>query len=430
VRLRADLTTSIDHELGPATGQIAAGYRAEGAPELEDTAQTALSGEGAAAQVLDRSGRVRVAYGDRVARAPMLGRADLQAVLRGTAFVRTARLAGRDFRLAARQVRRRGEPQAVVTVLSLAPVQRATRRVIVLLLVAGPAALLATALGGWWLARRALRPIERMTARAAAIDLDRIEERVAVPATGDEVARLATTLNAMLERIEGGVREQHRLVADASHELRSPLAAMRAEIDVSLRADDLAPEARDVLESAREEVDRMGRIVDDLLVLASIDEGRLELLPEPLDLGEVARRTARALEPLAAAREVTLAVGGPPARVTGDGEQLVHGLRNIVENAIGFSPAGATVRVTTWARGGEAGVTVSDEGPGVDPALRERVFDRFFRADPSRARATGGGGLGLAIAREIAIAHQGRVWVDAADGGGSAFTLAAPDSCS
>jgi two-component system, OmpR family, sensor kinase len=102
----------------------------------------------------------------------------------------------------------------------------------------------------------------------------------------------------------------------------------------------------------------------------------------------------------------------------------------MVENAIGFSPAGATVRVTTWARGGEAGVTVTDEGPGVDPALRERVFDRFFRADPSRARASGGGGLGLAIAREIAVAHGGRVWVDAADGGGSAFTLAAPASCS
>jgi HAMP domain-containing protein len=256
VRLRADLTTSIDHELVPATGQIAAGYRAEGAPELEDTAQTALSGEGAAAQVLDRAGRVRVSYGDRVARAPMLSRADVGEVLRGAAIVRTARLADGDFRLAARPVRRRGEPQAVVAVLSLAPVQRATRRVIVLLLIAGPAALLATALGGWWLARRALRPIERVTARAAAIDLDRIEERVAVPATGDEVARLASTLNAMLERIEAGVREQHRLVADASHELRSPLAAMRAEIDVSLRADDLAPEAREVLESAREEVDR------------------------------------------------------------------------------------------------------------------------------------------------------------------------------
>src|SRR5262249_17618460 len=153
-------TASIDHELVPATDQIVAGYRAEGAPELEDTAQTALSGEGAAAQVLDPGGRVVVSYGDRVARAPMLSRADVARVLGGAATVRTARLQHAGYRLAARPVRRRGRPQAVVAVLSLAPVQRAPRRVIVLLLIAGPAALLATALGGWWLARRALRPVE------------------------------------------------------------------------------------------------------------------------------------------------------------------------------------------------------------------------------------------------------------------------------
>jgi signal transduction histidine kinase len=259
-----------------------------------------------------------------------------------------------------------------------------------------------------------------MTARAAAIDLDRIGERVAVPPTGDEVARLATTLNAMLDRIEHGVHEQHRLVADASHELRSPLAAMRAELDVSLRADDLQPAARAVLESAREEVDRMTRTVDDLLVLASLDEGRLELLVEPLDLRDVAERAVAKLRPLAGARGVTLTAGGAEAPALADAEHLDHALRNLVENAIKFGPEGGVVDVTTWARAGEVGVTVRDDGPGVEPDLREQVFDRFFRADPSRARATGGGGLGLAITREIALAHGGRVWVDDA----SAFSLA------
>jgi two-component system OmpR family sensor kinase len=426
VRLRADLTDSIDRALVPATDQIAAGYRAEGAPELADTSRTVLSGERAAAQVLDPSGRVLVTYGDRVARAPMLTRADVASVLGGGAVVRTARFGGQRFRVAARPTARRGGRQVVVAVESLAGVERSVRAVLVLLLIAGPVALIATALGGWWLARRALRPIERMTARAAAIDLDAIQERVAVPPTGDEVARLATTLNAMLERIEHGVREQHRLVADASHELRTPLAAMRAELDVSLRADDLPGTARAVLESAREEVDRMTRTVDDLLVLASLDEGRLELLVESLDLRDVAERAVAALRPLARTRDVALAVEGPGAAATGDGDRIGHALRNLIENAIKFSPAGAAVEITTWARPAEVGVTVCDEGTGVPPELRERVFDRFFRADPARARTSGGGGLGLAIAREIAQAHGGRVWVDDRDGPGSAFSLALP----
>jgi two-component system, OmpR family, sensor kinase len=426
VRLRADLTDSIDRGLVPATDQIAAGYHAEGAPELADTARTALSGERAAAQVLDPAGRVLVTYSDRVARAPMLTRAQASGVLRDGAIVRTARLGGQRFRVAARPTTRRGERQVVVAAASLAGVERSVRRVLVLLLIAGPVALLATALGGWWLARRSLRPIERMTARAAAIDIDAIQERVAVPPTGDEVARLATTLNAMLERIEHGVREQHRLVADASHELRTPLAAMRAELDVSLRADDLPDAARAVLESAREEVDRMTRTVDDLLVLASLDEGRLELLVEPLDLRDVVERAVAALRPLARTSGVALALEGPGATAVGDGDRIGHALRNLIENAIKFSPAGAAVEVTTWARPAEVGVTVRDEGPGVAPELRERIFDRFFRADPARERASGGGGLGLAIAHEIAQAHGGRVWVDGRDGPGSAFSLALP----
>jgi heavy metal sensor kinase len=423
VRLRADLTDAIDRDLRPAIGQIAGGYRVEGPSEATDVASSVLTGERPAAQILDADGSVLVAFGDRVARAPMLTRSDAAAVRRGATSIRTVTLGGQRFRLATRPVLRDGRRQAVVAAESMANVDRSVRRVLVLLLIAGPAVLAVTALGGWWLARRALRPIERMTARAAAIDLDRMEDRLAVPASGDEVARLATTLNAMLDRIERGVQEQHRLVADASHELRTPLAAMRSEIDVSLRADDLAPAARQVLESAREEVDRMARTVDDLLVLASLDEGRLELLVEPLDLNDVVERAVAALRPLALTRGIALRTGGAPAHARGDADRLAQAVRNLVENAIKFSPEGGEVRAATWTRDGEVGVTVSDEGPGVDPQLRERIFDRFFRADPSRSSATGGGGLGLAIAREIALAHDGRAWVDDADGGGSAFSL-------
>jgi heavy metal sensor kinase len=425
LQLRSDLTEAIDRGLHPAAAQIADGYRSEGAAEAVDVARSVLTGERAAAQILDPSGRIAVSWGDPVSRAPMLTPAGAAAVLRDGELTRTVELGRGDqrFRLVARPTVRRDRRQVAVAVESMATVDRSVRGVVILLLVAGPAALMATALGGWWLARRALRPIDRMTARAAAIDLDRIEDRLVVPPTGDEVAHLATTLNAMLDRIERGVDEQHRLVADASHELRTPLAAMRAEIDVSLRADDLAPAARRVLESAREEVDRMARTVDDLLVLASLDEGRLALLIEPLDLHDVASRAASSLHSLAGTRNVSLVVDGPAAPTVGDADRLGHAVRNLIENAIKFSPAGGEVAATTWAADGEVGVTVRDEGPGIAPAIRERIFDRFFRADPSRTRSTGGGGLGLAICREIVLAHGGRVWVEDAEPQGSAFSL-------
>jgi heavy metal sensor kinase len=368
---------------------------------------------------VEPGGRVVAAWGDRVARRPMLGAAERARVVRGERILRS----WDGFRLAALRTH---DGHVVAVAESLAGVRRAVRRVLVLLLIAGPAALLVTALGGWWLAGRALRPVERMRARAAAIGPERLDERLAVPPTRDEIARLATTLNEMLERIQSGAEEQRRLVADASHELRSPLAAMRAELDVSLLADHLPQEARAVLESAREEVDRMGRTVDDLLTLASADEGRLALLARPLDLADVAAAAASGLTALADGRAVRVVVEGEDAPAHGDAERLRHALRNMLENAIDFSPPGGEVAVATWRRGGEVGVTVSDDGPGIPPELRERVFDRFFRVDRARERATGGSGLGLAITRELALAHGGRVWAEARAPRGSAFSLALP----
>jgi signal transduction histidine kinase len=393
VRLRSDLTDAVDRALGPAGAQIGDGYRAEGAPEAVDVARSVLTGERAAAQILEPSGRVAVSFGDEVSRAPMLGRADAAAVLRGGELTRTVELGagGQRFRLVARSTARRGRRAVAVAAESMATVDRSVRRVLVLLLVAGPAALLATALGGWWLAGRALRPIDRMTARAAAIDLDRIEDRLVVPRTGDEVAHLAATLNAMLERIERGVQEQHRLVADASHELRTPLAAMRAEIDVSLRADDLPLAAREVLESAREEVDRMTRTVDDLLVLASLDEGRLELLVEPLDLHDVVARAAASLDPLARTRGVMLRLDGPAAMAVGDAERLVHALRNLIENAIKFSPDGGEVVVTTWTGTARSASRSATVGPASRPTSASASSTASSAPTP-RGRARPGAG--------------------------------------
>jgi signal transduction histidine kinase len=200
---------------------------------------------------------------------------------------------------------------------------------------------------------------------------------------------------------------------------------MRAEIDVSLRTDDLSPAARDVLLSAREEVDRMSRTVDDLLTLAAVDDGVLGLRRQETDLAGLAETVAGALELVARHRDVTVAHDGAPVTVLADPARLGQALRNVVENAIEFSPQGGTVRITTSLAGTTGRLVVEDDGPGVPPALRERVFDRFFRVDPSRSRATGGSGLGLAITREIVEAHGGGVHAVGREQG-SAFVVDVP----
>jgi heavy metal sensor kinase len=395
VRLRADLVGGIDRDLKPAAAQIALDYAKEGVPEFRDSAQTVLKAERAAAQLLDDRGRVIASFGDPVARTTMTGHGASPKL--GTP--------AQAFRIAVQPVVREGQHQRVVAAESLAPVERSARRVVTLLALAFPVALLLAGAGSWWLARRALRPVDAMAATAAAIGVDRLDDRVPEPAVRDELWQLARTFNTMLDRIRDGVQDQRRLIADASHELRTPLAAMRAEIDVSLRADALSPAAVEVLESAREEVDRLTRMVDDLLTLAIADEeGGLDLRLAPADLSALARDAADALGGRGAAIELR----GGPAPVLADERRLGRAIRNVVENAVEFSPPGGVVAIET----SPGRIAVTDEGPGIPPELREKVFERFFRADPSRSRTTGGSGLGLAIAREIVEAHGGTIRVE------------------
>jgi two-component system OmpR family sensor kinase len=170
----------------------------------------------------------------------------------------------------------------------------------------------------------------------------------------------------------------------------------------------------------------MTRTVDDLLTLASADEGRLDLAIEPVDIVDVAAAVARSLRPLAEVRDITLVVDRAPAIGLADGRRLGQALANLVENAIKYAPAASTVVLRTQAAGDEIVVSVDDEGPGILPELRERIFDRFFREDASRTRTSGGSGIGLSIVREIARAHGGRAWVEARGSGGSTFSVTVP----
>jgi len=339
LRLRADLTNATDRSLRPAINQIATGYQREGFPEFHDQSATVLAEERAASQVLSAAGVVLRSYGDPVSAAPMLARGAVAGAVVGQPAIYSGRLGPGHFRIATEAVVRNGRREIVVAAASLAPVDRSVHRVLVLLLLALPAALIATAVGGWWLARRALRPIDRMIGTAAGIGPADMRERVAVPPTRDEVTHLGVTLNTMLDRIQRGVEEQQRIVADTSHELRTPLTTMRTELDVSLRTDELSPAARAVLESARDEVDRLSSMVEDLLTLAGSDESGLELRTEPVDLRELSAQAVDRLLPLATRHGVVITVEGPPVSASVDPNRLGHALRNIIGNAVKFSPA-------------------------------------------------------------------------------------------
>jgi heavy metal sensor kinase len=428
LQLKDDLEGTVNREVRDASAHIAEVYATEGPQDFREVSATVLPTGAAAAQILSSNRRVVAGYGDLLARRPIAPPSAFAAALGGRTSLATVRLGPSDqrFRAQLMPVERNGRRQVLVVAESLRHVEESVRRVLLLLLIAGPAALAATAVGGWWLARKALHPVERMTSKAQEIGIDRLDERIDVPAASDELGQLAATLNAMLDRLERGVEEKHRLVADASHELRTPLAAMGAELDVSLMSDDLPDEAREVLSSTREEVSRMSRIVDNLLTLARVDEGRLELLTTRVDLGEAAAAAARPLRPLAAAKNVRLDVEVAPEVARADPQRLHLALTNFIENAIKFAHDGGVVRIETWRDNGEVGVTVRDDGPGIPSADRAHVFDRFYRADPARRREGRGSGLGLAICREIADAHGGRVWVESEEGKGSAFSVALP----
>ncbi len=433
LRLRADLVRGVDASLTSRAAQISLGLQGAGDGEFQDISDAALRDlvrSESAAELLTPDGRIAETSGDAVSAAPMVDPAVVRQAANGPVRL-TGRLGGdrETFRLLAERLPHgRG---VLVVADGLEAVDRSVHSLVLLLLVAGPVALAVAGGGGFWLARSALRPVSRMPGEAAAIGLDGLDERVAVPRSRDELHRLATTLNVMLDRLERGVADKRRFVADSSHELRTPLAVMRAELEVGQQEAGLSQGARDVLASAVEEVDRMTRIVDNLLTLARIDEGKLRLLRTDIALSPAVASVVDELTPLARSHGVRLrrptprGDGGPV--VVADAERLHQVLLNLLENAVKYTGSGGEVMAEPWTNGEVAGVTVRDTGPGIPPADVPHVFERFYRLGAARSRHDGGGsGLGLAICHEIVEAHGGTIWVRSEPGHGSEFSFSLP----
>jgi heavy metal sensor kinase len=428
VRLRTDLRADIDHTTASSAFQIAQGYAKEGPSDFYDVSATVLPGSArgpVAAQVLDGDGVVVLHWGDRVALRPLIAAQDEREILRVGSGYRSIRAGQRSelFRVYARRVTVHGRAQLILVAASLRAIDDSVQRLLVLLLFAFALALIVAAASGWWLARKALRPVATMTRRARELGVHSLDQRLQLPRTRDELWDLAATLNSMFDSIQGAVGAQKRLVADTSHELRTPLAVMRSSVDVRLMDPDLDRGTRVVLEAVRDELLRLSRLVEDLLMLARFDEHGIELQREPVALRAVVERVVVELDGLAAERGVEIQVSGPPAGVDGDRQKLAQAVVNLVDNAIRHSPIGATVTIETWQRDGRSGVTVTDSGAGIPRESAAQVFDRFFRVDPAPS-GNGRGGLGLAIAREIVSAHGGTIWLDPGRASGSSFSFA------
>lgn len=299
-------------------------------------------------------------------------------------------------------------------------------------IIAIPLTLLLGALGGSLLARRSLRPMVTMSHHAARIGATNLGERLPIANPNDEVGRLATVINALLARLERAFAEQRQFMADASHELRTPVAVVQHEASLALsRAGRDAAEYEDSLHVVRDAGRRMRRLVDDLFLLARADAGELPVRREALYLNDVVSDSARQVRSLAEARGVCVEVATmPEAPTMGDESLLSRVVINLLDNAIKYSPSGTCATVGLDANALEYFVWVEDNGPGIPEDVQPHVFERFVRADQSRARdaetLTSGAGLGLAIARWIAEAHGGRLELARSGPSGTRFVLRLP----
>jgi len=273
----------------------------------------------------------------------------------------------------------------------------------------------------WLLVGRTLKPVENIRKEVAGIGATDLHRRVPLSEAKDEIGRLAETMNTMLGRLEGSVERQQGFVGDASHELRSPLARMRSEIEVDLAT---APENVDKarLQSLLEEVVAVQRLVEDLLLLARLDADQLTVRVEPVDLDDLVLKEGRRLK--ADGRVAIDMSGVSGAQVTGDPHQLARAIKNLTDNA--ERHASHAVTFTLAESDGKAIFTIGDDGPGIPPGDADRIFERFVRVDDARGQATGGSGLGLAITREIIKRHGGIVELDTSHHPGARFVVTLP----
>ena len=300
----------------------------------------------------------------------------------------------------------------------------AIARLTVLVAIGGPVLLFAFAVLGWFLARAALRPVERLRAEAAVLTTSEPARRLPVPETGDELQRLTETLNGMLDRVHEALERERRLVDEASHELRTPLGLVQAELDLALREPRPREELEAALRSISEETERLRRLTEDLLVLARSDRGRIPVHRADVHVSDILERVAAEFGERAARAGVQIRVSGAPVHARLDGDRVRQAVENLVANAIRHAGRGGVVEVRTERHAETLRIAVLDPGPGFADDVLDRAFEPFARADDDRA--SDGAGLGLAIVRAVAEAHGGSASARNLEGGGAEVSVDMP----
>jgi heavy metal sensor kinase len=318
-------------------------------------------------------------------------------------------------------------PYLVQAGTSLEGVEGALRRASAILLILTPSVFLAALLGGWSLVSRALRPVDEITRTALELESRNLDRRIVPSRPDDEIGRLAGAFNEMIARLDQSFRQIQQFSADASHELKTPLTAIRGEAEVALLGDLTQAEYRRALRSIVEEVERVSAVVENLLTLARADADQVRLRRERVALHELLMTAYEQMERVARAKGVTLDLEEiDDLTVEGDPLWLQQLVTNLVNNAVKYTPAGGEVRLSLVREGTLSGLRVTDTGIGIPEEHQPHVFDRFYRVDPGRSRDSGGSGLGLSIARWIAEAHGGTISLRSQVGHGSTFTVHLP----
>jgi heavy metal sensor kinase len=311
--------------------------------------------------------------------------------------------------------------------VSLDPMDQTLRRFLVLMLVSVPAGLIAAFLVGRAMARVALRPLTRLAGATRAIGIENLPQRLPVRGAGDELDAVATAFNDTLARLEESIGEMRQFSAALAHELRTPLTALRGGIELTMIDAPAGDELRRRFASQLEEIDKLKHFIDQILVLARAEAGEIPLQTAAVDLRELAVALVEQLEPVAEAKGVVLQTGRTEGLVIpGDGAWIKRLVLNLLDNAIKFTSTGGRVVVEVVREGAWARLAVRDTGIGITTTAQERIFERFFRADPARSPDVDGVGLGLSLARWIVERHRGRIAVESEPGQGSTFTVHLP----
>jgi heavy metal sensor kinase len=426
------LRNNVDDSLSSVARAIAETVRRPSffGPDIEDTLQSMLGPELAQRffQLLDRYGQPDPRVVPPARSKLPLSAETLRNAERGEATFETVELrpkSEKSVRLLTLPVVRNNATVNIIQVaMSLQNVEATRSRFLLILLTLAPVALAGSALGGWFLARRALNPVDAIVETARRIEAEDLTKRIPL-SSDDELGRLAAVLNDMLARLERSFGAARRFSADAAHELRTPLTILKGEIEVALRSSQAPAEIQRTLMSCLEEVDRLNSLVEDLLLMARMEGNALSARPSRVNLAGVLEDAAPALNELATrAGNICEVAGAPPLWVEGYDSFLFRLIFNLAENAIKYTPKGGRIEISLERQNGSAVLQVKDNGPGITPDAQEHIFDRFFRGDP--AREGSGTGLGLALVRSIVDLHQGQIRVSSAPAKGSCFRVTLP----